>query len=122
MLDVAPSRAYNLGAQVEARNGFEIDRDALFRPLATTERIALDLLFGLAAAKTALVDEVGQFLFHEFVDFLDGFFEAFFRLGRYMEVEGWVLHPQLQLANPKIPPHGQGLGVLTAGVAMLLSG
>ena len=58
VLDVAPARTNNLSTQIEARDWLEVDGNALFRPLAATERIALDLRL-LSTTEAALVDEIG---------------------------------------------------------------
>lgn len=95
VLHIGSALANNLSAKVEPWNGFEIDRDALFRPLAPTERVTLELrlFFRLVAAPEAtLVDEVGQLLLHKLVDLLNGFVEAFLVGARDVEVEGRVLH------------------------------
>lgn len=90
VLYVTSTRTHNLRTQVEARDGLEVDWDALFRPLTTAERVTLNL-FWLSATEATLVDQVGQFLLHELVDLLDGFLEAVFGGAGNMEVERWVL-------------------------------
>jgi len=93
MLDIGALSTYNIGAEVEAGYRFEVDRDALFGPLPATEVVALDSrLLGLALATEApFVDEVREFLRHEFLDLLDGAFEAFLGLAGDVEVERRVL-------------------------------
>lgn len=58
---VLATLTYDLCAQVEAGDRLEVDGDALFRPLAASKGVALDLrLLGLlTTAEAALVDEVG---------------------------------------------------------------
>jgi len=90
MLDVAASCANDLRAQVETRDRFEVDGDLLLRPLTTTERVAFHLRL-FSATEAALVDEVGQFLFHEFIDLLDCFFQTILGGARDVEVERRVL-------------------------------
>lgn len=94
---VLSSLTDNLSAQVETRDWLKIDGNALFWPLAPTEMIALDLWF-FAAAETAFVDEVGQFLLHQFVNLFNGTVEAFFGLGGDVEIERWIL--RCVLATP----------------------
>jgi hypothetical protein len=92
MLHVRSTSSNDLSAQVETRNGLEIDRDALLRPLATAQVIALDLgLFLSGATETTFVDQVRKFLLHHFFDFLDSCLQAFLGNAGDVEVERWVL-------------------------------
>lgn len=89
---VATACSDNLRAQVEAWNGFEVDGNALFWPLATAEVIAVRLLAGLfSSAESALIDQVWKLLLHELVDLGHGLFEAILGGARDVEVEWWVL-------------------------------
>ena len=65
MLDVAATSANNLRTKIEAWDRFQIDRDALFGPLATTHVIALNLLLRFSATEATLVYKVGKLLLHE---------------------------------------------------------
>lgn len=56
----------------------------------TTVLIALYLL-GFATTEPALINQVGEFLFHEIVDQGDGLFKAFLVCARYVEIERGVL-------------------------------
>lgn len=94
VLDIASAGAHDLRAQVEARNGFEIDGNALFRPLAATERVTLDLWL-FSAAEAALVDEVGEILLHKLINLLYRFLEAVFGRAGDVKVKGWVLYIDL---------------------------
>lgn len=92
VLDVRSASSDNLGAQVESRNGLEIDGNALFGPLAASQMVAFDLwLLFSRAAEAALVDQIGQLLLHHFFDLLDSLFEAFLGGARYVKVERRVL-------------------------------
>jgi hypothetical protein len=92
----------NLGAQVETRNGLEIDRDALFGPLAATQVVALDLRYIFSwATETAFVDQIGQFLLHHLFDLLYSQFEAFLGGAGDVEVKRWVL-ARMSLCSIKI--------------------
>ena len=92
VLHIGSTSSDDLGAQVESRNGLEVDRDALFGPLATSQVVALDLRRILSrAAETAFVDQVGQLLLHHLFNLLDSLFEAFFGSASNVEVKGWVL-------------------------------
>ena len=99
MLHIAATGTYDLRTKVEARDRFEVDRDALLRPLTSAEGIALDLLLGLSATETALVDQVGQLLLHELIDFLHSLLETFLRCAGDVEVEWWVLGLALAMQN-----------------------
>lgn len=91
VLDVAAARTDDLGAEIEAGDGLEVDGDAFLGPLATALRVAFDLRGLVSATEAALVDEVGEFLLHELVDFLDGLFEAVLGGAGDVEVERRVL-------------------------------
>jgi hypothetical protein len=92
VLDVRPASSNDLSAQVEARNGLEIDWDTLLRPLATAQVIALDLgLFLSRATETTFVDQIRKFLLHHLLDFLDSCLQTFLRDACNVEVERWVL-------------------------------
>ena len=92
VLHIGSTSSDNLGAQVESGNRLEIDRDALFGPLAASEMIALDLGLGLSwATETAFVNQVGQFLLHHLFDLLDSLLEAFLGSAGDVEVQGRVL-------------------------------
>jgi hypothetical protein len=58
MFDIGAALAYNLGTEVEARNGLEIHRNLLLWPFATTHGISLDLLW-FSATETSLVYKIG---------------------------------------------------------------
>ena len=89
---VGPTSSDNLSAQVESRNGLEVDRDALFGPLAASKVVALDLRGVLSrATETAFVDQVGQFLLHHLFNLLHSLLEAFLGSAGNVEVKGWVL-------------------------------
>lgn len=118
MLDVAATRTDNLSAQIESRNGLQINWNALVWPLAaaTLVTLVLRLLRGLTATEAALIDEVRQLRVHELVDLLDGFLETFLGCAGDMKIERRVLASyQRQFISSRE-------AVLTAGVAMLLSG
>jgi hypothetical protein len=93
VLDVASSRANDFRAKVKARDWLEVDGNTFVRPLASTHGIPLDLLtlWLIATAESALVDQVGELLRHEFFDLLDSLFEAIFRGAGDMKVERRVL-------------------------------
>jgi hypothetical protein len=92
VLHVRSTSSDDLSAQVESRNGLEIDRDALFGPLAASEVVALDLGLGLSwTTETAFVDQVGQFLLHHLFDLLHSLFEAFLGGAGDVEVKRRVL-------------------------------
>jgi hypothetical protein len=89
---VGPTSSDNLSAQVKSRNGLEVDRDALFGPLAASQVVAFDLRRILSrATETAFVDQVGQFLLHHLFNLLDSLLEAFLGSASNVEVKGWVL-------------------------------
>ena len=102
VLDVRSLRSDNLGTQVESRNGLEVDGNALFGPLATSQMVALNwwLLFP-RTAETAFVDQIGQFLFHHFFDLLDSLFETFLGGAGYVKVKGRVLL-KISICSPRI--------------------
>ena len=92
VLDVRSTSSNDLGAQVETRDRLEIDRDALLRPLATSQVIALDLgLFLSRATEATFVDQIREFLLHHLFDLLNSLFKAFLGSAGDVEVEGWVL-------------------------------
>lgn len=75
-------------------------------------------LFLLSTAEASLVDELRELLLHHLLDLLDGDLEAVLRCARHMEVQGRVLNTFVSRFSPFLP----GDKVLTAAVAMLLSG
>lgn len=92
VLDVGASGANHLRAEVESRDRFEVDRNALLRPLATTEVVALNLRLGFAwATESAFVNQVGKLLLHHLFDLLNGEFEAFLRRAGDVKIERRVL-------------------------------
>jgi hypothetical protein len=92
VLDVRSTSSNDLSAQVESGNGFEIDRDALLRPLATAQVIALDLgLFLSGAAESTFVDQIREFLLHHLFDFLNSSLQTFLRDAGNVEVKRRVL-------------------------------
>lgn len=104
ILDVAATMTDDLCTQVEAGDRLKVDRNALFRPLATTELVTLEgwvlllrllLLALVTSTEASLVDQVRQLLLHELVDFDDGFLEAVLGLTRDVEVKRGVLFPIL---------------------------
>jgi hypothetical protein len=117
VLDVRSTSSNNLGAQVETRDRLEIDRDALLRPLATSQVIALDLgLFLSRATEATFVDQIREFLLHHLFNFLDSCLQTFLRDAGNVEVKRRVLEemsacPLIRESRP-----------LTAAVAMRLSG
>jgi hypothetical protein len=92
VLDVRSASSNDLRAQVETRNGLEIDRDALLRPLATAQVVALDLgLFLSRATEATFVDQIRKFLLHHLFDLLDSCLQTFLRDAGNVEVERRVL-------------------------------
>ena len=117
VFDIASTCTYYLRSEVEAMDGFEVDGNALLRPLPPPKGITLDLL-RLSATEAAFIDEVGKFLFHELFDLLHRLFETVFGDAGDVEVEWWVLQDVLVYDNED----ERMLDQRTAGVAMLLSG
>ena len=92
VLDVRSTSSNDLGAQVETRDRLEIDRDALLRPLATSQVIALDLgLFLSRATEATFVDQIREFLLHHLFNFLDSCLQTFLRDAGNVEVKRRVL-------------------------------
>ena len=106
VLDVRSTSSNNLGAQVETRDRLEIDRDALLRPLATSQVIALDLgLFLSRATEATFVDQIREFLLHHLFNFLDSCLQTFLRDTGNVEVKRRVLEkmsacPLIEEVNP----------------------
>jgi hypothetical protein len=106
VLDVRSTSSNDLGAQVETRDRLEIDRDALLRPLATSQVIALDLgLFLSRATEATFVDQIREFLLHHLFNFLDSCLQTFLRDTGNVEVKRRVLEkmsacPLIEEVNP----------------------
>lgn len=74
ILDVAATMTDHLCTQVEAGDRLKVDRNALFRPLATTELVTLEgwvlllllllLLPLVTSTEASLVDKVRKLLLH----------------------------------------------------------
>lgn len=100
MLDVCAAVAHHLGAQVEARDRFEVDGDAFFGPFPlcrlatvgihrTTHPSKLVALHGFrfAAAEPALVDQIRQILRNHGLNLGHGLFQSLLGLARNVEVQ-----------------------------------
>lgn len=80
VLHIGPAMTDNLGPQIEARDGLEIDRNFLFRPFALIVSVNVNVaysaiytystklvsfnLFRFSSTKTSFVNQIWKFLFH----------------------------------------------------------
>lgn len=96
VLHISTALSNDLSAQVETGNWLKIDGNALIRPFAlrqisqiiiltkskgtvpyTAILIPLNLLLGLPAAETSLVNQVRKFLLHQVINHSDCFLQTF---------------------------------------------
>lgn len=115
VLHVGATLADNLRTEVESRNGFEVDGNALIRPFAlyivsnesiflpnhgrkayATKLVPLSLLLGFPAAEPSFVNQVRKFLLHEIVDDLHSLLKAILAGAGHMKVKRGVLWRQNQ--------------------------
>jgi hypothetical protein len=96
VLDICTAMANDLRPQVEAGNRLKTNGDALFGPFPSPILIALHtLLLLVSATETALVDELGEFLFHHLLDLRDSFVQTFLRGAGYVQIQrrvSWRCH------------------------------
>lgn len=130
VLDVSSALTHNLRAEIEARNGLKVDRNALFWPFAAAKGVAFDLrLLRLATAESSLVDEVRQVLLLELFDLGNGLLQTVFGQTSDVEVEGRSLrmlasrHDGERIGGPAYARRGHALVrvVVPAGGDIFLS-
>ena len=64
MFDILSTGTYDLGTEIEARNGFEIDGDTLFWPFAASVLVTFLRFRRFATTEAAFINEIRKLLLH----------------------------------------------------------